>query len=114
MKEYWKVRGKLSLLAQGTRLDLSYTVLQMSKRNNTATIVVLWKVNKVLKKVTSKKIKMFYGRIGKKEKLLIVGIGDASFKTDEKAVGGVILLLADQDFKKASLINWKTKQIERV
>ena len=57
---------------------------------------------------------MFCGRIGKKEDLQIVGIGDASFKTDEKAVGGVILLLVNQDFTKTSQIYWKKKQIERV
>ena len=34
----------------------------------------------------------------------IVGIGDASFKTDEKAVGGVLLLLlVNQDFTRESL-----------
>ena len=43
-----------------------------------------------------------------------VGIGDASFKTDEKAVGGVVLLLVNQKFSKASPIYWKMKQIERV
>ena len=82
-------------MAQGTRLDLSFMALQMSKKNNTATIADFWKVNKVLKKVTSKESKMFYGMIGKKEELQIVGIGDASFKTDEKAVGGVVLLLVN-------------------
>ena len=58
---------------------------QMSKRNITATIVDIWKVNKVLKKVIFKESKMFYGRIGKKEELQIV-----------------------------SPIYWKIKQIERV
>ena len=57
---------------------------------------------------------MFYGRLRKKEELQIVFIGDAPFKTDEKVVGGVILLLVYQDFTKASPIYWKTKQIERV
>ena len=34
-----------------------------------------------------------YGRAGKKDDLLIFGIGYGYFKTDEKAIGGVILLL---------------------
>ena len=29
----------------------------------------------------------------------IVGIGDASFKTSEKAIGGIILLLTSRDMK---------------
>ena len=57
---------------------------------------------------------MFYRIIGKKEELEIVGVGDASFKQYEKAVGGVILLLVNKDLKKASPIYWKAKQIERV
>jgi len=40
--------------------------------------------------------------------------GDASFKTDEKVVGGVVLLFINQDFIRASPIYWNTKQIERV
>ena len=57
---------------------------------------------------------MFYGRIGKKEELQIVGIGDASFKQDEKTLTGIIMLLVNQDFTKACPIYWKTKQIERL
>ena len=47
--------------------------------------------------------------IGKKKELQIVGISDASFKTDEKNVGGIILLLVNRYFTKSSLIHWKTK-----
>ena len=57
---------------------------------------------------------MFYGRIGKKKELQIVGISDASFKTIEKAVGGVPLFLVNQDFTRVSPIHWKMKQIESV
>jgi len=35
-------------------------------------------------------------------------------KTNEKAVGGVILLLVNKEFTKASLVHWKNMQIERV
>lgn len=109
MKEYHKVNGKLNWLAQGTRSDLSFTVLQMSKRKHTATIANLCKINKVLKES-----KMYYGRIGKKEKFQMVGIGDFSFKTDEKVIGGEVLLLLNQDLTRTSPIYWKTKQFERV
>ena len=36
-----------------------------------------------------------YERIGDKEDLIIVGVSDASFKTDDKSVGGVFLFLAN-------------------
>ena len=43
-----------------------------------------------------------------------IRVEDSSFKQDDKAVGGVILLLADKNFERASPKYWKTKQIERV
>ena len=49
-----------------------------------------------------------------KEDLIIVGIGDASFKQDDKAIGGVFLFLANSSMSQAAPIFWKTKQIERV
>ena len=59
---------------------------------------------KVLKKVASKENKIFFGIIEKKEELQIVGNGDASLQQDEKAVGGIILLLVNKDFTKVNLI----------
>ena len=38
MKEYRKMTGKLAWLTNSTRLDLSYTALAMSKKNNSAKI----------------------------------------------------------------------------
>ena len=38
LKEYRKITGKISWLANSTRPDLSYIVLTMSKKNNSAKI----------------------------------------------------------------------------
>ena len=38
LKEYRKMTGKLAWLANSTRPDLSYTVLAMSKKNNSVKI----------------------------------------------------------------------------
>ena len=51
MKEYRKITGKVSWLANSTRPDLCYTALAMSKNNKQATIADLRDVNRVLKKV---------------------------------------------------------------
>ena len=59
MKKYRKCTGKLSWLTQGTRPDLSVTVLTMSRKNNSVMIADLHKVNKVLKKVSSKESEMY-------------------------------------------------------
>ena len=41
LKEYRKITGKLSWLAKSTQLDLSFTALEMSKKNNSAKIADL-------------------------------------------------------------------------
>ena len=46
--------------------------------------------------------------------LLIVGIGDSSFKSDDKAIGGVLLFLANESMTRAVPIYWKSKTISRV
>ena len=51
MKEYRKITGKITWLANSTRPDLSFTALQMSKNNKEATISNLRDVSRVLKKV---------------------------------------------------------------
>ena len=45
---------------------------------------------------------------------MVVGIGYDSLKTDDKAVGGVILFLTNSSMTRASPIYWKVKQIDRV
>ena len=93
VKEYRKMTGKLSWLANSTRPDLSYTALTMSKRNNSAKISDLRNITRVLKKVKERPSKLKFSRIGPKEVLIIIGIGDASFKSEERAVGGILLFL---------------------
>ena len=51
IKEFRKITGKLSWLANSTRPDLSYTALAMSKKNNSAKISDLRGISRVLKKV---------------------------------------------------------------
>ena len=47
MKEYRKMTGKISWLANSTRLDLSFTALRMSKNNKEATISDLRNRNRI-------------------------------------------------------------------
>ena len=55
-----------------------------------------------------------FSRIELKEDLMIVGIGDASFKSDDKVVGGVILFLTYSSMTRASPLYWKAKTISWV
>ena len=49
MKLYQKMTGKIAWLANSTRPDLCYQALQMSKKNQGATISDLRDINRILK-----------------------------------------------------------------
>ena len=85
---------------------MSYTSLSMSKKNNSATIADLRNISRVLKKAKERPSKLIYSKIAKKNDLIIIRIGDASFKVDKKAVGGVILLLLNMPMTCAVPIYW--------
>ena len=114
LKEYRKYTGKISWLSQGTRPDLSYSALMLAKKNNSATISDLRSVNKIVEKVKKEENKVVYGRVGDKENLQIIGVVDASYKSDEKSIGGMLVMIADEMMTVASPVMWKSKQIERV
>ena len=98
--------GKLSWLANSTRSDLSYTALAMSKKNNSAQIKDLRDISRVIKKAKERSSKMKFSRIGSKEDLMIVGIGDTSFKSNNKTIGGVLLFLTKTNMTRAVPIYW--------
>ena len=95
MKLYRKMTGKIAWLANSTRPDLCYLAMMMSKKNQGATIVDLRAVNLILKKVRERESCIKYEQIGDKDDLIIVGVGDTSFKQDDKAIGGIFLFLAN-------------------
>ena len=78
LKEYRKYAKINSWLSQGTRPDLSYSALQLAKKNNSATIVNLRNLNKVVEMIKKKDNKVVYSNVGEKEKLQLIGIVDAS------------------------------------
>merc|ERR1711872_644823 len=87
LKEYRKYAGKISWLDQGTRPDLSYSTLNLAKKNNNAVISDLRNINRLVDKVKNEENKVIYRKIGDRETLQVVGIVDASFKNDDKSVG---------------------------
>ncbi len=114
LKEYRKYTGKISWLSQGTRPDLSYSALNLAKKNNSAVISDLRNVNRIVEKIKREENRVVYGRIGDKETLQVIGIVDASYKSDEKSIGGMMIVLADDKMTRASPLMWKAKQIDRV
>ena len=92
MKLYWKMASKKAWLANSTRPDLCYLALQMSKKNQGATIADLRDVNRILKRVRERESQVKYEWIGDKNDLIIVGVGYTSFKQDDKAILVVFFL----------------------
>ena len=86
----------------------------MSKKNNCAKISDLRSISRVLKKVRERESKIKFSKIAPRDNLIIVGIGDTYFKSEEKAVRGVLLFLANSTMTKALPIYWKVKTIARV
>ena len=80
----------------------------MSKKNQGATISDYRDVNQVLKRVREKESKIKYGYLGDVEDLVILGIRDASYKQDDKAIGRIFLFLANSSLTHASPIYWKS------
>merc|ERR1712177_51891 len=71
-------------------------------------------INRIVEKVKKEKNKIIYGKIGDREALQVVGIVDASYKSDEKSIGGMMIVLTNENMTKASPLMWKAKQIDRV
>ena len=83
LKQRRKYVGKLNWLAQSTRPDLCYTSLMSAKQK----ISDLKNIDLMLEKVKEILSKMFYKRIGNKDNLEIIAIGDASYKINEYPIG---------------------------
>ena len=66
-----------------------------------------------MNKAKGRSSKVKFSRIGPKDDLMVVAIMDASFKVDDKAIGGVLLFLANSSMTRASPIYWKSKTISR-
>ena len=53
-------------------------------------------MNRIVEKVKKEENKVVYGRIGDKETLQVIRIVHASYKSDEKSIGGMMIVLADK------------------
>ena len=111
-KLYRKYVGKISWLAENCRPDLAVTALKMARKSSKPTLADLKNINKVVKKVRMKKNEVRFTRIGNKEDLEVNGVGDASYKLDEKSIGGNIVLLRNRKNEKVLPLFWKSKTIQ--
>ena len=59
--------------------------------------------------MTEKDSHLRFEKIGVREDLSVIGIVDASFKAQDKAVGGIVLFLSIKEMTRAAPIFWKSK-----
>lgn len=72
---------------------LAIDALKMSRKSSSATLDDLSIIDDVVDKIKSRGNVVNFKRIGKKEDLIITGVGDASYKAGEKAIGGNIVMI---------------------
>ena len=77
-KLYRKYVGKISWLAENCRPDLAVTALKMARKSGKATVGDLLNVNSVVKRIKQKKNEVKFTKIGRKEDLVVTGVGDDS------------------------------------
>ena len=115
MKQLRKITGKVNWLAENCRPDLSYSGLRLSTRSKNATIADLKYANSIIKKVKSKSSKLTFSPVTHDiSELIVYGIGDASYKAGEKAIGGQFILLGNRKNDRVVPILWKSKLIKQV
>ena len=65
-------------------------------------------------KVRERENRVVFRKIGKKEELCVSGISDASYKQDENAVSGEVILLGNKRNLAANPVYWKSGVVRKV
>ena len=108
-KMYRKYTGKIAWLALNTISDLSVTSHLMLKKNNSAVIKDMKRINHVFKKIREKENKVKFTKVGSRDELMLYGIGDASYKSDGSSV-----LVGSRRSEDVNTIYWKMKVFYKV
>ena len=82
LKLFRKMTGKISWLAENCRPDLCFAALDMAKKGAKATLGDLSAVNRTVKKIQGRSLKVVIGRVGSPADLVVFGLGDASYKSE--------------------------------
>ena len=118
LRDFRGIVGQLSWAQLTTRPDLTYDALEMSTKNQSATIGDMKRLKKVVNKAKNpdNNISIKYRKLGHFKKLHIEGFSDASYPTnfDENirdVAGSVVLLCNDEGL--CSPLHWKGKTITK-
>ena len=116
-KDFRGAIGKLSWISEQTRPDISYECLEMSCHSRDAKVGDLKRMNKTIKKMKSKKVKIRYTKVGDFDQIKVLAVTDGAYnKLEEKtiSVAGRIIFLSNDDESVVTPIMWKAKSIPTV
>ena len=110
---YRSVVGQLNWIGTQTRPDISFDVCVLSMQFGKCTVGDLMDANKVVKRVKTDQVSLFFPMLTGDIHLLC--FSDASFAnmSDCKSQGGFIIFLADEKGKRCPIM-WKSRKIRRV
>ena len=101
LDENAKFRGKVAriqCLSKGTRPDLTYDMLSMSKKAKNATVADMKKLVKIIRKAKEGDSIVTFKRIRRLEDLKIIVMSDVSFRSMDgkvRSVEGRVIFLSD-------------------
>ena len=112
---YRALVGQLNWVATHTRPDIAFDTCALSVAFKEATIGDLLKLNKLVSRVKSTEINLFFPRLQSLEKCTLECYADAAFKNlpSKGSQGGIIIFLKDKNGQKCPLI-WQSKKQDRV
>ena len=114
MKLLRRITGKISWIASNCRPDLSFISLKLSMKSKNATIEDIKYANMTVRKAKNKVSKVSYKFSPSMKDLVVYGLGDASYKAGEKAMGGQMILVGSRESKCVYPVFWRSKLIRKV
>ena len=72
------------------------------------------KYNALQQKIKEKENKINFKHIDESKNLVIYGFGDASYKLDDKSIGGIFILMGSKNNNNVNPIFWKSKTIPQI